>query len=77
MRMIRWMCGVTELDRIRHERIKGTRQRKCEKSQRMSRKKVEVVLAFDAKIVVRREGDVNGSTREEEEESLREDGWTK
>ena len=24
VRMLRWMCGITEMDRIRNERIRGT-----------------------------------------------------
>ena len=24
MRMLQWMCGVTKLDKIRHERSRGT-----------------------------------------------------
>ena len=36
MRMLRWMCGVTKLDKIRNERIRGTT--KVGEIQRKSRK---------------------------------------
>ena len=39
MRMLRWMIGVTKLDRIRNERIRGTKLREISKKVHESRLK--------------------------------------
>ena len=66
MRMLRWMCGVTKLDKIRNERIRGTT-----KVGEITKKvhEVEVVWACDEKrgTLRRKEGDGNESTGEKEE----------
>ena len=67
MRTLRWMCGVTKLDKVRNEKITG--QRKWMESQRKSREfEVEVVYACDEKkgAIRRKEGDWNRGTREKE-----------
>ena len=68
MRMLRWMCGVTKLDKIRNERIRGT-TKVGEIKKKSTGKKVEVVWACDAKrgTLRRKEGDGNDITGEKEE----------
>ena len=48
MRMLRWMCGVTKLDKIRNERIGGT-TKVGENTKKSTGKKVEMVWACDEK----------------------------
>ena len=69
MRMLRWMCDVMKLDKVRNERIKGTT-----KVGGKSGKEFEVVWACDEKrgTLRRKEGNGNESTREKED--LRADG---
>ena len=54
MRMLRWMSGVTKLDRIRNERIRGTT-----KVGKISKKVQESRLKWDGH-VLRREGEYVG-----------------
>ena len=68
MRMLRWMCGVTKLDKIRNERIRGT-TKVGEITKKVQENEVEVAWACDEKrgTLRRKEGDRNESTREKEE----------
>ena len=61
MRMLRWMCGVTKLDKIRNDRIRGTT-----KVGEITKKVQERRLKWYGH-VMRREGDGNESTWEKEE----------
>ena len=79
MRMLRWMCGVTKLDKIRNERIRGTTKVE-EIAKKVQHRRLKWLWACDEKrrALCRKEGDGNESTREKKEgESLREVGWTK
>ena len=72
MRMLRWMCGVTKLDKIRNERIRGKTKVGEITKKVQERIKVEVVWVCDAKrgTLPRKEGDGNEnieSTGEKEE----------
>ena len=68
MRMLRWMCGVTRLDKIRNERIRGT-TKVGEITKNNPGKEVEVVWACDEKrgTLRRKESNGNESTGEKEE----------
>ena len=66
MRMLRWMCGVTKLDKIRNERIRGTTKMGEKKVQE---RRLKWQWACDAKIgtLRRKEGDGNERSGEKEE----------
>ena len=68
MRMPRWMCGVTKLDKIRNGKNKRDNESGGNHKESTG-KKVEVVRACDAKrgTLRRKEGNGNESTGEKEE----------
>ena len=68
-RMPRWMCGVTKLDKIRNERIRGT-TRVGEITKKVQERRLKcMVWACDEKrrTLHRKEGNGNESTGEKEE----------
>ena len=75
MRMLRWVCGVTKLDKIRNERIKGTT-----KVGGITKHFQEWRLAWCGHVMRREEHYVGRRAMEmkvQEKEDLREDGWAK
>ena len=62
MRMLRWMCGVTKLDKVRNERIRGTK-----KVEEMRLKWYGHVIRREEHTLRRKQGDGNVSTGEKEE----------
>ena len=71
IRMLRWMCGDTKLDKTRHERIRGTT-----KVGEITKKVQERRLKWYVNMM-RREEHYVGRRAMEMKEYLREDGWTK
>ena len=59
MRMLRWMCGVTNLDRIRNKRIRGTT-----KVEEISKKVQETRLKWYGHVSRREEHCVGGRAME-------------
>ena len=72
MRMLRWMCGVTKLDKIRNERIGGT-TKVGENTKKVKERRLKWyghVMRSSAMVMKVQGGDGR-------EEDLREYGWTK
>ena len=72
MRMLRWMCGVTKMDKIRNERIRGTRKvgEITKKVQERRLKWYGHVMRREEHYVGIKEGNGNTSTGEKEERKI-------
>ena len=68
MRMLRWMCGVTRLDKIRNERIRGKTKvgEITKKIKEMRLKWYGLVMRRDRGTLHRKKCNVNESTGENE-----------
>ena len=74
MKMLRWKCGDTKLDKIISESIRSKDNKSGGNHKESPGKKVEVVWAWDEKIgtLRRKEGNENEGTGEKEERKTRE-----
>ena len=79
MRMLRWMCGVTKLDKIRNERIRGTTKvgEITNNVQERRWRWYGHVMRREEHYVGRRVMVMKVGRGEGREEDIREDGWTK
>ena len=82
--ILRWMCGVAKLHKVRNEKNKRDNESGGWGTKKVQESRLKwyrhVMRTFEKRGTLRRkEGDGNGSTnlREGREEDLREVGWTK
>ena len=67
MRMLRWMCGITKLDKIRNERLRGTTE-VGDITKKVQERRLKWYGHVMRGALRRKEGDGNESTAWEKEE---------